>query len=161
MVIVIAALTILVMRDLVAGKWANKHSKRAPIVEQTLSTHPGGVGYLPTFPPEAVISFPELPAGVYSGTISRLIANEVLPLTIISYPETKTLALMIGIEGWTPRAITLDTGASDTVRVSSNGFILDFSVAPVQTTNIASEISGTFRNVVTGEIGGWKVKPVR
>ncbi len=164
--LLIAAITIFVVRD-----WA--YSKRlvktpSTVVSQetkALSSRDGGIGYLPAFNPGSTISFPDLPGGVYSGTITRLIANQILPLTIISFPETKTIAVMIGIEGWTPRIVSLNSekgsDANAAVRVSSNGFILDFSAAPLKATTLSNEISGSFRNVIAGDTGAWNVKPVR
>jgi len=164
-ILLFAAVMIYIGKDLAASRvFVPKPS--VPITEVTsASPKIGEIGYLPTFSPDSVVTFPILPGGVYSGTISRLIAHEVLPFTIISFPESRTLTVMIGVEGWTPRSISLETHDnlpnSETVRVASNGFILDFSAEPIETTNLSNDISGSFKNVITGETGTWKVKPVK
>ena len=164
--LLVAALTIFAMKDLSAIKIMRRQAQQIIVPDSRVpSSRAGGVGYLPSFAPDSVLAFPELPGGVYSGTIAHLIAKEILPLTIISFPEFKTLAIMVGVEGWTPRPILIESPdsavAPGTIRVASNGFILDFSAGPVTTTNIAGEITGSYKNVITGEAGVWKVKPVR
>lgn len=165
-VLLFIAVTIFAIKDLAAIKFLQRKQKPVPAqTTQSLSSHPNGVGYLPAFSPNSAITFPALPAGVYGGTISRLIANEVLPLTIVANSDPKSLIVMIGIEGWTPRSVQLEPNEegqiSDTIRVASNGFILDFSADPAGTINSSNEISGTFRNAITGEAGAWKVRPVK
>jgi serine/threonine protein kinase len=109
-------------------------------------------------------TFPDLPSGVYRGTISRLIASEDLPLTFISYAERGKLAVFIGVEGWTPKTIDLDENNNQVkgsrLRVAANGFLIEFSSSNNRTSAIAEkEVAGTFKNLITGETGVWKISP--
>jgi serine/threonine protein kinase len=107
------------------------------------------------------VSFPLLPAGLYSGGIEGLFPNRSLPLAMIAFADQKTLSVIIGMEGWTPAIIDLepffpegDHAGSNTLRISSNGFVLDMTGQKVK-----NEIVGTFRNTITGEQGEWRIAP--
>ena len=158
--IITAALLIFFVKDL------SRRSHRLTVKgNDTLSapTVPTNKAKLPDFS-GGELSFPNLPAGVYSGSINRVIANEVLPLTIISFPEKKKLAIMIGIEGWTPKVVSIDDSpggeVKKTIHVASNGFIIDLSGANGGQGNKNGELRGSFRNIISGESGQWRLSPV-
>ncbi len=109
------------------------------------------------------LSFPALPSGLYSGNIDGLIPGQNYPISLVSFAEQDKLAVLVGLEGWTPVVIspraTLagNTGsAAKPLRVASNGFILDLTGQ-----NVDGEVFGYFRNVMTGTQGEWRVKPAR
>lgn len=105
--------------------------------------------------PDAVdmaLEFPALPPGTYSGELDGVLPGRAVPLTILSLAGTARLVVIAGIEGWTPRVVSLNENTSQSIRVASNGIILDL-VGEVGD----GEIRGTFRNLVTGEEGSWFV----
>ena len=103
----------------------------------------------------AEFEFPALPDGWYSGSAVGIHPLKTTPLAVRA--EGSKLEFFVGLEGWlpTPGAIkssaTETAGSATTVRVQSSGYILDFA-AEVN----GSELLGTFRNVVTGEVGTWR-----
>ncbi len=102
------------------------------------------------------ISFPVIPGGLYAGGIEGVIPGVRSPLAVISLPEKNEIAVIIGIEGWTPSvSSTLDDGSveSGSVVVRSNGVVLNL------TGELSSDsITGTFINTMTGETGTWSAK---
>lgn len=111
---------------------------------------------------ELVESFPVLPAGMYSGTIFGIAPGVNAPLTIISFPQSKSLAFIIGIDGWTPHTVSIEKYEKKTspdtpkkIRVASNGMVLDL-VGEVS----EGMLQGNFVNAVTGEKGKWQAAPV-
>ena len=110
------------------------------------------------------LAFPTLPAGMYSGTISGLYGSKTFPLAIISMPDRRELTFLIGIEGWSPVALSLDdanTVRSDAdgkpeLRLAAEGIVLQLTGALQN-----DQISGLVMNRVTKEKGTWQVTPVR
>jgi len=104
----------------------------------------------------ADLEFPLLPDGWYSGSAVGIHPLKTIPLAIRS--DGSNLEFFVGLEGWHPSRAVAKNGSSNgasvasTVRVQSSGYILDFA-AEVS----GSELVGTFRNVVTGEVGSWRV----
>lgn len=102
------------------------------------------------------ISFPVIPGGLYSGGIDGVIPGVRSPLALISFPGKHEVAVIVGIEGWSPSiSSTLDDGAaeSQTLVVRSNGVVLNL------TGELSSDsITGTFVNTMTGETGTWSAK---
>jgi len=107
------------------------------------------------------LSFPDLPAGLYEGTITGLQPGATTDLSIVSLPETQELIIVTGIEGWMPtisstgQPLSLETDVKLPLRVSSSGFVLDFTGEVLD-----DEIIGFFRNIITGDTGQWSIKPV-
>lgn len=112
---------------------------------------------------ETVQNFPQLPAGMYSGSISGLLPDGDAPLTIISFPEINSLAFVIGVDGWSPNAVSYLERKKGTdgqaivskMRVASNGIVLD-----IEGQVDADQISGKFTNAISGASGTWKVNAV-
>jgi hypothetical protein len=109
--------------------------------------------------PQGSTTFPVLPAGVYSGSITGFLPDKPVPLVFMSLPEEKKISVIIGIEGWSPSVAStesfLENGenfGSNTLRIASNGFVLDFVGQPSQ-----DAVIGTFKNSITGEQGEWQV----
>jgi serine/threonine protein kinase len=109
------------------------------------------------------ISFPHLPEGLYTGTISGLTtAGKDVPLSFISIPVTGQLAVIVGIPGWTGTVADLPSPPKEAdaptppLRVSSNGWILEMTGQVVE-----GALTGFYRNLVTGEEGQWSASPVR
>ena len=102
------------------------------------------------------ISFPVMPGGLYSGGIDGIIPGVRSPLALISFPGKHEVAVIVGIEGWSPSvSSTLDDGAVEnhTLVVRSNGVVLNL------TGELSSDvITGTFVNTMTGETGTWSAK---
>jgi serine/threonine protein kinase len=123
---------------------------------------------IPSDPSSAGSPFPKLAGGVYAGEIQGVIPGLTSPFSFISLPKQGMLAVIIGIEGWTPvmvsqeiEAVAEEKGQSSTedapamIVVRSNGVILN-----ITGTGSSDIIEGTFANAVTGESGSWKVKKV-
>lgn len=104
---------------------------------------------------EALV-FPNIPGGLYSGGIDGIIPGVRSPLAIISFPGKHEVAVIVGIEGWSPSiSSTLDASAAgkQTLVVRSNGVVLNL------TGELSSDsIAGTFVNTMTGETGTWSAK---
>jgi len=103
-------------------------------------------------------AFPNMPPGVYSGTITGLIPGSTVPLSIMSFSEQGFMVFLPGVEGWSPTMVALDTAAPDPsapIRIASNGFVLDITGQVVD-----GEIVGYFKNSLSGDQGEWRVRPV-
>ncbi len=137
--------------------------------------------FVPPIPPVTAqdYAFPDLPPGMYVGSISNLLPGRKVPLTLLSIPRQavvsdastadgaappespKTeLSVVLGVDGWmpspaSPRASTATAGAPMIVRTTSNGYILEFAAQTVY-----GELYGTYRNLVTGTHGEWRARPV-
>ncbi len=110
-------------------------------------------------------SFPDLPTGMFVGTISGIYPGSVAPLTLVSFENSDELTFIIGIEGFSsvtihPRQILGNSkptsGAIKPIRLSSNGFLIQ-----VTGQNVDGEIFGYFKNLLNGEEGEWHARPVR
>lgn len=106
---------------------------------------------------EASITFPVLSAGSYRGTIKNLIPGKTLPFLIVSAPEKKALAVVVGIEGWSPVLVKTHTAEGtplETVTISSNGLVFTLTAD----SQSGDEVSGTFVNSISQNIGIWSLK---
>lgn len=103
--------------------------------------------------------FPYLASGVYSGKLEGFWPGRDIPFTLISLSEQRQIIALLGIEGWTPKALDLPEPGSAPVptqlRIASNGVMLDITGQ-----NVDGELIGFFRNIVTGGDGSWKAVPV-
>lgn len=105
------------------------------------------------------LSFPLLPAGVYSGSISDIKPGQSVALSLIAIPDWDKLVVLIGVEGWSPAVLSYESIAAlanqgKPLRIKSNGFVIDL------TGQIANAgIIGYYRNIITGEQGEWKLRP--
>ncbi len=104
--------------------------------------------------------FPSLPGGIYSGTIVGLYPDRRVTVSLISLPDAMTLAVVLGIDGWSPVTVSVQSFAGlDTterpLRIASNGIVLDLKADVVQ-----GELVGTIVNAITGDQGEWKAQPV-
>jgi serine/threonine protein kinase len=97
-------------------------------------------------------SFPYLAQGTYVGNIKSLFSNKPTPLSIFSLPNKGSVAIILGLEGWTPRVVT-PSKDSTILKVASNGIVLEFTA----TKNTDNTIFGNVENVVTGESGTWEI----
>lgn len=121
---------------------------------------------------ESALLFPNLPYGMYTGTIENILPGVNASLGVLSMRGEK-LAVVIGIEGWTPAVVTVpapptsrvgaenagapQSGSADEaapIRVAANGFVLEFTGQPAN-----GGVQGVFFNRVTGEEGTWFIKP--
>lgn len=105
----------------------------------------------------AELTFPNLPSGMYVGYINGVIPGKASPLTLVSFGDRHEISVIVGVEGWTPTTVTVPTageGLGDSLRITSNGFILEL-VGEAG----ADSIQGAFTNAITGEAGEWGVKP--
>jgi hypothetical protein len=68
------------------------------------------------------------------------------------------MVFLPGVEGWSPTMVALESDPNEeasTVRITSNGFILELSGQVVE-----GEIVGYVKNVISGDQGEWRVRPV-
>lgn len=147
-----------------AGKYILSKLANLSIFNTSRNTE-SSPSYSNTFIPsvnDPIESFPNLPAGMYTGSISGVTPSTSHPLTIISFPQNKSLAFIVGMEGWTPNVISLEKvekqSNKDTlkkIRIASNGLVLDI-VGEVQD----GKIKGSFLNAISGENGKWSVTPI-
>ena len=105
------------------------------------------------------ISFPYLESGIYSGKISGLIPGQAVPISFISLPDVNKIAVIIGINGWSPAIVNLnelkeEDIANKVMKIASNGFIIRFTT---EKTN--GKVSGIFKNLITNEEGTWQISP--
>ena len=109
---------------------------------------------IPTTSPES-LAFPELSSGVYHGTIDNFILDTPVPLSLVSLGTTRGIIVILGIPGWTPQIVQPE-GGTDSIRVASNGFIIDLKGVVKE-----EKLSGQISNMVTGEKGTWTAQRVQ
>jgi len=103
--------------------------------------------------------FPLLAAGLYAGSIEGVVPGSKAPFALISLPKQGMVAVVLGIEGWTPVMVPVTPtadGPAKTLVVRSNGAILNITAA----TNSDTMLEGTFSNAVTGTTGTWRVTKI-
>lgn len=138
-----------------------KKSAEVETVQEELFSNGESVTGIPAVA-SAEISFPNLPEGMYTGSILGLAPGDKIPLTIISTPESAQIHVIVGIPGWTGASselpeLSVQPGAPvPPLRVSSNGSILEMTGEVIDGT-----LTGFVRNLVTGEQGQWSASPVR
>lgn len=146
----------------IVGLFTHRHAPTAPTNQSALS-EPGPAMPDAVSAPAAIdpallkveLSFPLLPAGIYTGTIRDLVPGQEQTLTLISLKDHKKMAIIVGLEGWTPRIVSLeDKKVNDKLRVAANGYILDMTAIAKD-----GELVGSYKNVLSGQYGVWKVKP--
>ncbi len=99
--------------------------------------------------------FPLLGAGIYHGEVHGLYPDTKHSLTFISFPDKERIAVIVGMEGWTPAVIsTSELKPGDVLKVASNGFVLQLTGKKLED----GEFVGYFKNLVVGEQGEWRVK---
>jgi len=97
----------------------------------------------------------ELPEGLYPGTIQGLFAGAPVPMALIVDPKQQQLALLIGLDGWTPATAPLSSEnglESEGPTFRANGLILKFNQE-----SSSGSITGTVIDVVSGDTGTWKL----
>lgn len=114
---------------------------------------------IPSYGGEA-LAFPRIPSGIYAGTARGILGDRPVPLTLISFGEQRKLAVILGIEGWTPAVVSVDSGSADpgnaeALRVVSNGLVLNMSGSAADGT-----LRGQFEDIISGLRGEWQAKPV-
>ncbi len=103
-----------------------------------------------------IASFPNLPAGMYHGNIYDIIPGEESKLIVISMPEQDSLIFILGVEGWTPSMSPISKAKQNSIRVSSNGIVLDMEADIVD-----GSLHGIYRNALNGTKGKWQLKPFK
>lgn len=94
-------------------------------------------------------SFTSLKKGVYTGTVSGLLGEDlIVPIAFLI--TEKPPVVLLGIEGWTP-APSL-RASSSSLEVASNSWILRFTKE-----DSGQYLEGKVTNLVTGEEGIWKL----
>jgi len=96
-----------------------------------------------------------LPEGFYTGVVRGLLPFGDIPLAFISRPDVGGVVLALGIEGWIPSLASAEEKDNSPLATTfrSNGLILEFN------RELSSDkITGTVRDVVTGETGEWSVE---
>lgn len=131
------------------------------IAQQLIDYSIGGSGPVSSFIPEytgQTLSFPALPPGSYAGTMTGLVPGRTVPLTMLSFAEQGFLVVIPGVEGMTPATVSLAELPSDAaaIRVATSGFIIEMSGQPID-----DEVVGYFKNMLTGEEGEWRARPIR
>ena len=113
---------------------------------------------IPVFTGEE-FAFPFLQPGLYQGSISGIAPGKPKPLLFMALEDHETIVVLVGIEGWSPATVSLEElyakpsheDYGTLMRIASNGMVLDFAG---QTSGV--ELSGEFRNIITGETGTWQ-----
>jgi hypothetical protein len=90
--------------------------------------------------------------GVHSGLITGLFPQGPTHVSFIPLPDSTEVVIIVGLEGWTPRRGEMVS--EDTVKVSSNGIVLQFKGS----TKDESHIAGQVEDLVTGKKGSWEVE---
>jgi len=127
------------------------------IIDISIGGEEPGAPFIPQFS-AAEVAFPNLPPGVYAGTMNGIVPGKAVPLSIMSFSEQGFMVFLPGVEGWSPTMVSLEnlpTEGPTTLRVTSNGFILDLSGQVVE-----GEIVGYAKNVLSGDQGEWRVRPI-
>ena len=92
---------------------------------------------------------------MYHGTIDNFILDTPVPLSLVSLGTTRGIIVILGIPGWTPQIVQPE-GGTDSIRVASNGFIIDLKGVVKE-----EKLSGQISNMVTGEKGTWTAQRVQ
>jgi hypothetical protein len=106
------------------------------------------------------LSFPNLPSGVYKGSVKNVLGNVDIPFSLISIAEHKKIIVVLGLDGWKPavvatdETITTEDGSTE-LRLASSGLV--FQMRGQAQGNI---VRGTLIEVPTGISGDWTVSPV-
>lgn len=107
------------------------------------------------------VTFPNLPRGVFVGSLKGMMPGKTVPLTLISFGEDDKVAVLLGIEGWTPVVVSPESIVTEEghatgkkIRVASNGILLEMTGEVLN-----GRIVGYFSNVVNGSYGDWHVEP--
>ncbi len=135
--------------------WFGAPTQLDDYAEEAVDAAPGTK--LPNYNGEE-LSFPQLPQGIYAGTIVGLIPGKSHTLTIFSLTGEQ-LVFVINIEGWTPRVISVagrELSDNRPVRIAANGLIIDFSAQAFE-----GELIGRYTIVASGLEGEWFAKPVK
>jgi hypothetical protein len=117
---------------------SSESTEAAPLVEQ-----PQDIGPLTT-----------LPEGIYTGFLQGVLVDRDVPLALISQPQEGRIVLALGLDGWvpTPALLSDEEGQQNTLTFRANGLILRFN-RDMSSTGLI----GSVTDVVSGEIGVWKV----
>lgn len=118
---------------------------------------------LPTFEDQEIF-FPVLPSGVYAGTINNFVPSSQLPFTLVSLNHGSKLAIIIGMEGFTPVVVEFTDEQKKLrlenpqipISIASNGVIVKLNGQSVE-----GELTGNFENVITGDQGQWMARPLK
>lgn len=127
------------------------------IIEMSFGGENESAPFIPQYAAQG-LAFPAMPPGVYAGTTTGIVPGTSIPLSIISFSEQGFMVFLPGIEGWSPTMVALESdpkAEASTVRITSNGFILELSGQVVE-----GEIVGYIKNVISGDQGEWRVRPV-
>lgn len=105
--------------------------------------------------------FSRLQPGIYSGKAGGIIPGRELPMTfIVRSDSSRAVTVIIGVEGWTPQTVSLDSEGlnqkPNTLRVASNGFVLDFKAVGRMSSD---QIEGEVGNLITHESGFFALTP--
>ncbi|NMC62065.1 MAG: serine/threonine protein kinase [SAR324 cluster bacterium] len=106
------------------------------------------------------LDFTRLQPGIYNGKMGALVPGREVPLSLIVREGSDSIDVLVGIEGWTPQSIPLNSSRllekPNKLRVASNGFVFDLKVSENQDSN---EVKGEVSNIITGERGSWFLTP--
>lgn len=107
------------------------------------------------------VDFPAIPSGLYSGMVTNIAGGRSVPLTLISFGAQKKVAVILGLEGWTPAVVSFDPAAKKAdgptgLRIVSNGLVLNMTGQ-----GSGTELQGIFQDVITGDQSEWHATPVR
>ncbi len=105
----------------------------------------------------ANLSFPKLEPGRYEGRLQGLVPGKTSALAFIVPSDASAVITMIGVDGWSPVLGRYPPGTTpDKLRVSSNGFLVDFT-GQVD----GDAIIGFFHDLSTGAQGRWEARLAR
>lgn len=105
---------------------------------------------------EPLVSFPNIPAGLYAGHLEFPASDSKTPFSIIALENASQLIISIGIHGFHPVVIDLNHSSfeNNSFNLVSQGMILTISG---QVENGA--LTGELKNEITGEKAYWRAQP--
>jgi len=105
---------------------------------------------------EPLVSFPNIPAGLYAGHLEFPASDSKTPFSIIALESASQLIISIGIHGFHPVVVDLNLASfeNNSFNLVSQGMILTISG---QVENGA--LTGELKNEITGEKAYWRAQP--
>jgi serine/threonine protein kinase len=128
------------------GEKTPAHESSTPEAKITLPSYNG-----------TPLVFPQLPAGVFQGTIEGLLPGRTIPLTFLSLNQGKKIVCILGIDGFRPVQFNREELETASLRVAGNGLLLQFKADKSSTDQ--KTMNGSVSNLVTGEQGRWTLHP--
>jgi serine/threonine protein kinase len=107
----------------------------------------------------ATLAFPALTPGTYRGFASDIGPFTKVPMLLTVSKETRTIALVLGIDGWSVREKAFDKMRDgEQLILASNGIVFELKGEKELS---GDRIRGTIINRVTNQIGHWEAQRIQ